>query len=853
MSTRSFACVLLTVALAAPVAALDLPDLPSVDPPVFEVTIQRDDFGVPHVYADDAYALFWGNGYAQAQDRLFQMDVLRHVGKGESARFLGPAQLPMDLVTRRELYTDAERAATMEELRTSNPAYARMFQGFTDGVNAWIEQTRTEPTLLSAEFYAIGHPPEDWVPEDTIAIAQYLLDVFGAGSGGGELENAKIYRQLVDALGETDGRKAFADFFWMQDPSTFTTIKAADGTYAPTEAPMAWQDIPTWQWDLIASAARAKPFADGTLDSLQETAQAHGLPAKFGSNALVVGPSLSSNGHAMLIGGPQMAYYNPMIPYEVALHGAGFDALGMGVGGAPGVIIGRTADMAWTVTSGSSDQVDVVAVKLAGPRSYYASGTQGALKDMDCRVETHVGPPTAIDPNPPVLAVQEVCRTDAGPVFAIDHEGGYAFSRMRTHRLDEVRSGALWLTISQAQTMDAFAAHMETFRFEFNFHVADRDGNIGYFHFGANPDRSEACDPRFPRLAGLCDWGALRTGSQLPHVKNPSTNYIANWNNKPALGWSSGDAMEKWGPRNRVQLIADAVDDQLAIDGSLDLDDLHAINRYISTRSPYPDPLVDALLAATASDPDANVQAARAALSAWAATDYSWEAEGATCVIAREPDACFGTQSAGFTIYEAWRTRLQQNVFDDELGVWTRDMGFVPETSSDPHAADHGREDNKENALYHALTGASAHAWCDDVATNATETCGGVFAATLHETLATLNGTWSMPAHTIKFVGLSGGPSWRIPMVNRPSFNHYYDFGGVGDMSAGSNLPPGTDQSWMPQDFIRFQADGTIPPLQHKVDQLELYVDFLYKPAQMTPIGGPDGETFLVSEGSQSP
>ncbi|HUR68013.1 MAG TPA: penicillin acylase family protein [Candidatus Thermoplasmatota archaeon] len=841
MSVRTLAAVVFSILLAAPAVAIALPDpedtVESLTAAGEPVTIKRDAYGVPHVYADDAYALFWGNGYAQAQDRLFQMDVLRHVGKGESARFLGPSQLTMDLATKRELYTDAERTATLNEL---SPEYRNMFQGFTDGVNAWIAKTRADPTLLSAEFYAIAHPPETWVPEDTIAIAQFLLDIFGAGSGGNELDNARVYTQLVSTLGEAEARKAFADMFWMQDPSTYTTISEADGTYTPTEGPMAWEDIPEWQWDLVEAAAGAHAFADGSLDSLQRTAAANGIPAKFGSNAYVVSPALSENGGALLFGGPQMAYHNPTIPYEVALHGAGFDAVGMGVGGAPGVIIGRTEHMAWTVTSGSSDQVDVVAVKLSGPREYFVSGTSGETKPMDCRIETHLGLPTAIDPNPPVLAVQEVCRTDAGPVFAINEEAGYAFSRLRTHRLDEVRSGALWLTISQAQNMDDFAAHMDTFRFEFNFQVADDGGNIGYYHFGANPDRSESCDPRFPRLAGLCDWGTIRTGDDLPHVKNPSRGYIANWNNKPALGWSSGDAIEKWGPENRVELIDGAIQDQLAIDGSLNIDDLKEINKWISTRSPYPKDEVPQLLAATADEPDEDVQAARAKLAEWAAGGYSWMPDDATCNIARAVDPCFGHEPIGFTIYEAWRGVAQDAFYGDELGALTRPMEFTPELSGDPHAADFGREDNKENVLVNALNGDTAHDWF------APQTADEFLASTFRTAVGDLIDTYqtveipSEPAKTMKFVGLSGGPAWRLPMVNRPTFHQWYDFG-TGD--AGSVLPPGTNQYWMPAAFIRFEADGTLSDA-HKDDQLILYANFEWKPAQMGYAEWASEETF---------
>ncbi len=849
MAKRTLA-IFFIIALAAPALALPLPGIVKEltgDAPALNVRIDRDDFGVPHIYANDSYSLFWGNGYVQAEDRLFQMDVLRHVGFGDSAQYLGPSQLPMDLATRRELYTDEERTARFDALPAEHQA---MFQAFADGVNAYIDETRKNPLLLSAEFYAIGHEPEYWVPEDTVAIAEFLLDIFGAGSGGNEVENARLLVDLIDTLGMEDAEKAFNDFFWMHDANSFTTVPANEGQYVPTEGPLAFADIPALQWELIYAAAGSKPFA-GEM-TLSEAAQAVGLPTKFGSNALVVSPQFAESGNALLLGGPQMAYHNPMIPYEVGLHGAGFEALGMGVGGAPGVIIGRASDYSWTVTSGSSDQVDVVAHKLVAgsPRQYYADDGVTVL-DMDCRIETHFGPPTAIDANPPVLAVQEVCRTERGPVFAMNEEAGYAFVRERTHRLDELRSGILWLTLGQSETLQEFQDHMETFRFEFNFLVATDDGDIAYFHFGGQPVRASGYDPRLPRMAGVWDWTEIRTGSQLPHIVNPEQGYLVNWNNRPAQGWSAGDAMEKWGPANRVTLFEDTVLKFIEADGKLSVADLQAINVEISTRSPYTKTFVPEFKAAAdrlltqygATDPAfaAEMGAVSAEFQSWADAGYGWDHYTAT---SGEDRYVY----PAFYLYEKARSYLQDFVLRDELGTHMRVLEWDPPATSDPHAADHGREDNKDNVIVNAMNARTGLNWWDDVTTLQVETMESRFESAVLN--AMLDGeidfgnvdpsTWNMPIRQIKFIALSGGPGWQIPMVNRPSFNHLYDWG---TGYAGSVLPPGTNQSWKPLEFLKYSADGIMPDA-HKRDQLDLYTSFTYKPAQMTPAVLESSRTF---------
>ena len=849
ISAIAVALMLAPAGLAA-VATLDPADVHVVldegGAPI-DVRIVRDAYGVPHIYSDEAYGLFWGNGYAQAQDRLFQMDVLRHVGKGDSAAYLGPSQLPMDLETRRELYTDAERIERWDAL---SPEYRRMFQGFADGVNAFINETIADPTSLSAEFYAIAHAPEQWLAEDTIAVAEYLLDIFGAGSGGGEQRNARILFRLADELGWTGAEAAFNDFFPLYDTRSFVTVPEDEYTYDSTEAPLALDDIPPLQMEVAQAAAEAVPFAAG--ETLDHTAEGLLGDFKFGSNAAVFAPELAVSGNSLLLGGPQMAYYNPMVPYELGLHGAGFDAVGMGVGGAPGVIIGRNAEMAWTVTSGSSDQVDVVAVKLVDGdhRSYYVAGTSGATKAMECRTEVHYGPPTAIDQNPPVLATQEVCRTERGPVFAINEDMGYAFVRERTHRLDELRSGILWLTVAQNHNIEDFAAHMETFCFEFNFHIAANNGDIAYLHFGCNPDRADGYDPRLPRLAGEWDWEDVRTGSELPHITNPEQGYLVNWNNKPARGWSGGDAMEKWGANNRVALYDEAI--QAALDkadatpGKLDVADLEAINVFISTRSPYADewaavimPLLDDMQTDENGRDDARATSALAAWHAWEDADWGW-------------DATAGVYDfSAFTIWQEFRGRLQPAMFADELAGDMRTMEFEPPASSDPHAADWGREDNKENVALDAIAGVSGHDWCDDATTATPENCATLLRAVMKDTLDALEAqydsadasTWQMAEKHIKFVSLSGSPAWEIPMVNRPSFNHLYDWG---TGHSASVMPPGSNQYWMPVDFIRFSADGTLPDA-HKRDQLDLYTAFEYKPAYLEPVGVESDVTFQVA------
>ncbi|HLF15949.1 MAG TPA: penicillin acylase family protein, partial [Candidatus Thermoplasmatota archaeon] len=194
---------------AQELAVLEAPGAPKPGAPV-SATLQTDAFGVTHITADDPYALFYANGYVQARDRLFQMDVLRHVAYGDSAAFLGAGQLASDMSVARDLYTKAEMQV---QLDSAPAALQEVLQAYSDGVNRFL----TEAVLRNAlpgEFAPVSHAPEPWAPLDSVAIIDFLIGRFGV-AGGSEILNAARLGQLNATLG--DGAwDAFADLGWLQ-------------------------------------------------------------------------------------------------------------------------------------------------------------------------------------------------------------------------------------------------------------------------------------------------------------------------------------------------------------------------------------------------------------------------------------------------------------------------------------------------------------------------------------------------------------------------------------------------------------------------------------------------------------
>src|SRR3954447_20981627 len=165
----------------------------SVELPRAGVKIVRDRYGVPAVTGTTLQGMWWGAGYAMAQDRLFQIEIFRRAAEGRLAEVLGKSYLPMDVETRRDFYTPAEVTA---QLATLPPDVQSYFAAYRDGVNAWIAQTRDDPSKLPGEFTALGiGPPQDFTLEDSGAIGVYLARTIPSGTGE-EIANLKAFQGL---------------------------------------------------------------------------------------------------------------------------------------------------------------------------------------------------------------------------------------------------------------------------------------------------------------------------------------------------------------------------------------------------------------------------------------------------------------------------------------------------------------------------------------------------------------------------------------------------------------------------------------------------------------------------------
>ncbi|MGH3743956.1 MAG: penicillin acylase family protein, partial [Mycobacteriales bacterium] len=285
------------------------------------VTVYYDDHDVPHVFGDSDETMSFGAGYAQASERLFFMDVLRHYGAGETSQFLGPscADEKMDhdqllLAPYTPAQAQAQVDALPQEYGTKGARTKSMIDSYVAGVNAYIKAADADPlNLLPVEYYALPSfkglnalpvEPEPWTAGDVVDIAGLIGGIFGKG-GGAETANAALYTYLTAKLGAAAGEQAFAAFKSQNDPDAPTTIVDKNFPYEQGAAvPTAKNDMPaidptTHQVALTGGPTDTTPGCDLTAPSvagLGAIASLATLPKAF-SNALVVDASHSTGGH----------------------------------------------------------------------------------------------------------------------------------------------------------------------------------------------------------------------------------------------------------------------------------------------------------------------------------------------------------------------------------------------------------------------------------------------------------------------------------------------------------------------------------------------------------------------------
>jgi len=569
-----------------------------------QATIKRDNYGVPHVYSDTLKGLFFGYGYAVAQDRLYQIEIFRRTYWGRLSEVYGEGLLAFDQANRRDNLTLPE---IKRQIKTLNPELQNALKAFSAGINKYVTEALADRTnKLPKEFHHFDFNPEPWNPEDVAAnflsVMGFFMDV------SAELANASMLKYLKKHYGTEKAKNIFDDWCWGYDPESPTTIKPANILRPDKKAfeNDSRSDEVHWKHPLMKDALKASSEAESAL--AKERLGRYSLVARNfpyshpTSYAAVMSPKKSATGRAMLLGGPQFDFQIPSVCYEVGLHGAGIDCVGTAIAGYPFIMFGHNRRAAFTSTAGIDNIEDIFAEKL-NPDDHRQYWFNDEWRKMKARVETF----RVKGRNEPIS--KEFFCTVHGPVFYIDKENNVAFSKKLSCREGFLQGLASFYELMKAETVAEFNKAAQLSDMSVNYFFANVGGDIAYYHLGLYPVRAKGVDVRLPTPGtGEFEWKAYRPKSRNPHVANPPQGYFVNQNEQPEPGWSHGDMATTdmwggWGADNRVSILIKLAESKNKLDQKAFKDiikticfyDLRAMNiktlfleaaRGVSSRSP---------------------------------------------------------------------------------------------------------------------------------------------------------------------------------------------------------------------------------------------------------------------------
>jgi penicillin amidase len=744
-----------------------------------DVNVTYDQFDIPHIFCANQADCYTVQGYIQAQDRLFEMDLFRRTARGQLSTLVGSAGISQDkqfltfFVTRDGTQLPAALDAALDaDTRAKLDAYVA-------GVNAYIDFLAQHPTLMPGEYAQLPPPaftPGDiphWTRQDTLAIAR--LQQFSLSETIEEEVNyglfASVYGNPASPLADPGKLNAYirakqpvaAYPLAPADPSFLTAATRAGGPAAAAAVP----DMTAWLGGMAAVQAQ-----------MQELTPIFGDIRKgAGSNNWVVDAAHSATGNAMVANDPHLTLQYPPLGHLAALTASdgSLDLLGWAFPGIPGALIGRGAHVGWGDTVVGYDVTDLYLESLS------CTGTP-----PQCGAVTFNGAPVPLTVKTFPIAVRGAAATSAqvaivphhGPIIQIDPAKGTAISmRWTGHEVtNDVRA---FLDLSTAKSVGditaqpgtAFGALKNFTVGAQNFVLADDAGNIGYDPHALVPQRTwtgtaPAGVPLLPWLPlpgdGSAEWGTgnaadncAGTGTTLPAAAcfvpdnllphacagaacavKPTKGYIATANSDPAgytddnnplgtgvvSGLYPGYLSFDWSDPTAIRYarIAELLKAKTAA-GKVSVADMQAIQ---SDHAILLGKLFHPFL--PASIPGSQAAAYAGAKAVW----DQWDADGYDCPTglsspdpksAPDSNATHVRDSAGCLLFHTFLKTLLKNVFDDDFAV-------ISKATGQNFGADRGAEIRGILYMLQPTTPAGDTTLCNDVnasgTTTATHSCG---------------------------------------------------------------------------------------------------------------------------------
>jgi penicillin G amidase len=563
------------------------------------VGVQRDANGIPQIYADTPSDLFLAEGYVEAQDRFWQMDVDRHATSGTLSAMFGKASLSTDEFVR-TLGWEQVAEKSYAELKPSTQQY---LQAFSQGVNDYLA-AHPGGSSLSIEYDIIGVPlvgtvhdyrPAPWTPIDSVAwIEAMAWDLR-------ENVDDEVSRSLLTQTMTVDQiDQLYPPYPFAQHSPIVTQGALVGSTYEtdpkPAKTPTSQNTVPT----LPPGAQTELTQLSGLLSQLpSQFGPQNPGDAGVGSNSWVVSGKLTDTGKPLLANDPHLSPSLPSIWYQIGLHcntvstACPYDVAGYTFPGMPGVVIGHNDSVAWGFTNESDDVSDLYLEKIDG-NDYLYDGREYPLTEHTETIDVAGGSPVTIT----------VRATDHGPLISdlsSDPQYKLVGTQAPAARAGDPAEGAApgiqygvaleWTALQPSNTMDAlfeldratdwtqFRAAAKDFTVPAqNLIYADTKGNIGYQAPGKIPIRKSG-DGEWPvpGWTDQYDWTGYIPFSALPNEYDPKQGYIVTANNAVIGPQYPYLLTNDWDYGYRSQEIADDIKKDTAGGGKITEADMASI------------------------------------------------------------------------------------------------------------------------------------------------------------------------------------------------------------------------------------------------------------------------------------
>lgn len=497
------------------------------------VTVKRDGRGIPYISATNDSDLYFVQGYVTASDRLWQMDLMRRVARGQTAELFGNATLEEDRRWRKFGFSkiaDDTLKYLSPELRVALESYAR-------GVNAYI--ATLDDKTIPVEFRILQYKPTEWRATDTIMIGKILSDALSS-TWRNDLLKASIQslpKEKVDDL--TNQITPYDVLLFGKD------IEAAKRATAVNS-------VRVEKGDLEA----ANNYEDIRKRSLEMV----GLYAEdlAASNNWVISGSRTADGKPLLANDPHLQPTAPGIWYLTNLSAPGMHVAGVTFPGVPGIILGHNNSIAWGATNVGPDVQDLYVETFDSTGRYKSPN---GLKDPTVRKEEIKVRKNVLKPDTDVSTL-DVTETQNGPIVFDDGVKKYA---LKWTALDP-KNGEFeaFFMLNRAKNWDDFRNALKRYGGAMqNFIFADTKGNIGWYAGGRIPIRRVG-DGSLPYDGATSDgdWVGYVPFEELPNLYNPKEGFIVTANQRTVgigykyFGVYARDAAMPWRARRIYDLLS---------------------------------------------------------------------------------------------------------------------------------------------------------------------------------------------------------------------------------------------------------------------------------------------------------